>query len=346
MTTPTDVVRLVIVAARFGHGRLMMRLFNDLQQLPEEEKSKLRPLDELYSYILQVTAMGGSLEAFQYCRLHVAGEDLSFDYNPAFQKACRHGNLNIIQFLLSLDHSRLDPTADKNMAMTMAAQGGHAEVVKLLLTLEGVDATDDNNSALCHACNQGRTDVVRVLLAVENMDVTKPWNNAIMLAAETDSRGVVMVLCQDGKSVVEEDLADLHEEAAIYAAQAGYVEINDRLAIMGKLVLSDLCWEWKVSWRMSTTTVLTWPFKLPLDTDDNTAIREAAAAGHADVVKLLLSTHGVDPNVGLLAASENWHVEVIKVLLGAEGITEQALEDALDVGNDEIVQLLLDEFEM
>ncbi|KAJ3317245.1 hypothetical protein HDU76_001268 [Blyttiomyces sp. JEL0837] len=327
VTTLTDIVKLVVVAARYGHGRLMIRLFDDLRELSVEARSKLLPLDQLYSYILRVTAIGGNLEAFQHVMIHAAAGDPYYDCNPAFQMACKHGHLNIIRLLLRAYHSTVDPTADENMAIRLAAEGGHVDVVKLLLELEGVDPTDDDNDALCKACARGHVDVVDVLTAVDGLDVTVPNNNAVQLAVANNRRDVVVMLCQDGTGTDIETLSELHEEAAMWAAQRGYVDILDAVLKRGFFETFDLWYE---------------------------IITLAAEHGQADVIRFALAVEGLmedinydDLNLAIQIASQKGHAEVVKVLLGVEGlsagpITDKALEVALVNGYEEIVKLLLD----
>lgn len=105
--------------------------------------------------------------------------------------------------LTGCSQSRQITRSPESDALLRAVRAGHADTVKSLLTLPGVDvnATDERgNSALIEAARYGHDDVVQSLL-VAKADV-KVRNNdgktALMLAAEGGHTQTVQLLKQAG----------------------------------------------------------------------------------------------------------------------------------------------------
>jgi hypothetical protein len=78
-------------------------------------------------------------------------------------------NLAIVERLLEDD--RVDPSADDNYAVRLAAQNGHLAVVERLLQDERVDPSADNNDAVRMAARNGHLAVVDRLLEDDRVDV-------------------------------------------------------------------------------------------------------------------------------------------------------------------------------
>ena len=59
-----------------------------------------------------------------------------------------------------------------NAPIRWAALSGHYDIVKLLLTIKGVDPTDDENYAIEEAMKNKHVDIVKLLLNDERV-----WNS-------------------------------------------------------------------------------------------------------------------------------------------------------------------------
>ena len=81
--------------------------------------------------------------------------------NECFIESCKYGHLQIVKYLLTLEG--LDPIARNNRAIRWASSNGNLGVVKYLVTLDGVDPTAFNNIAICWAAENGHLDVVKFL---------------------------------------------------------------------------------------------------------------------------------------------------------------------------------------
>ena len=94
-------------------------------------------------------------------------------------EAASHGHANVVQLLLSFDGVGVnDATSDTGCtALYCASMKGHVLVVETILTCIGVDVnktrTDDGATALIGACDLGRFEVVKALLTFDGIDVNK-----------------------------------------------------------------------------------------------------------------------------------------------------------------------------
>jgi ankyrin repeat protein len=98
-----------------------------------------------------------------------SGVDPSANYNEAIGLAAEHGRTEIVRLLLG--DSRVNPGAQENWAIQVAAAHGHTEIVKLLLGDPRVDAGADDNFAIRRAAERGHTDVVELLLGDSRVDI-------------------------------------------------------------------------------------------------------------------------------------------------------------------------------
>ena len=69
------------------------------------------------------------------------------------------------------------------MALCIAAQKGHTEVVRLLLEVPGIDVNANDGMPLVKACEKGRLDITRWLL-LHGADVGARDNMALRLACK------------------------------------------------------------------------------------------------------------------------------------------------------------------
>ena len=111
---------------------------------------------------------------------------------------------------LLIKHDLIDPLANNNYAIRMAARYGHHQVVKLLLDwrsqpdpkghIKRVDPSADNNYAICYTARNGHDKVVKLLLADKCVDPSADNNCAICYAAENGHIEVVKLLLADGRA--------------------------------------------------------------------------------------------------------------------------------------------------
>ena len=127
--------------------------------------------------------------------------------SPAPSPSCRFAPLLYMFLSLSLfpPSLRFQPQDERGFStLWIAAEKGHVEVVKLLLT-EGnaeVDkAANDGVTPLYAAAMQGKTEVVKLLLTEGNAEVDKTNNTGatpLYVAAEQGMTEVVKLLLRGG----------------------------------------------------------------------------------------------------------------------------------------------------
>ena len=111
--------------------------------------------------------------------------------------------MDVVRYLCELPSDRgVDPKAQDNNAIRMAASHGHVDVVRYLCELpsdRGVDPSVEDNDAICCAASERHTDVVRYLCELppdQGVDPSAQNNRAIRLAASNGHVDVVRYLCE------------------------------------------------------------------------------------------------------------------------------------------------------
>ena len=219
-----------------------------------------------------------------------------------------------------------------NTALTLASEGGHYNVVTLLLLNKDLNINIQNNNgvtALMFASDSGHHQVVEQLLSKDpdiNIQVNDGWT-ALMLASQNGHHQVVELLLSKDPDINIQD--NDRWTALMFASQNGHHQVVELL--------------------------------LSKDPDINiqnnngvTALMVASYYGHHQVVELLLSK---DPDINiqnnngvtaLMVASYYGHHQVVGLLLSKDpdiniqdndGLT--ALMFASDSGHHQVVELLL-----
>ncbi|KAJ3270002.1 hypothetical protein HK104_005000, partial [Borealophlyctis nickersoniae] len=243
--------------------------------------------------------------------------------------AARNGRSKVILMLLDTEARASVAGGTKsafgensNIALRLAADKGHADVVRLLVSDPRAKVHfRARYRALRLAAFKGHLDVVRVLLdALVDADegVRAKKGEALVLAAAQGHLEVVRLLLEKGVDVPTDNDAALHR-----AVEKGHLEVVRLLLEKG----------------------------VDVHAGDEAALHRAAKGGHLEVVRCLLDA-GADVNghfMGLDAlgfAAKNGHLEVARLLLdsGADvhAHGEKALFLAAKNGHLEMVRLLLD----
>ena len=105
-----------------------------------------------------------------------------------FFNAAKNGHLDVVQLLL--EDPRVDPSANHNLAIRLAALYGRHQIVKLLFTDPRVDPSDKliHNSAIRLAARNGHLKVVKLLLEDPRVDPSNDHNREIVKLLLTDPR--------------------------------------------------------------------------------------------------------------------------------------------------------------
>jgi hypothetical protein len=170
-------------------------------------------------------------------RLLDHGVDPSADDNYAIRLAAANGQLGVVNRLL--EDARVDPSASDNYALIQAAKNGYLDVVNRLLVHPNVDPSARDNEAIIWAAENGHLDVVNRLLD-HGVDPSASDNYAILFAATNGQLGVVNRLLEDARVDPSADnnyairLAARHGHLAVVSSLIG----DSRVALI--LRYSDL----------------------------------------------------------------------------------------------------------
>ena len=229
--------------------------------------------------------------------------------NVAMRLAAENGHLQLVQYLCSLptEHG-VDPSANNTLAVRCAAANGHLQVVQYMCSLpmhRGVDPGAHNNAAIRLAAENGHFQVVQYLCSLptaRGVDPSADDNSALLKAAENGHLQVVQYLCSLPTARGVHPTAP-SSGAMQMAASYGHLQ-----------VVQYLC-------------------SLPTDRGVNPgawqsrAIRVAAQYGHLHVAQYLCSLptdRGVDPgacgNYAIRRAAKRGHLQCCSVpVLSSKG---------------------------
>ncbi|RBR10782.1 uncharacterized protein FIESC28_09313 [Fusarium coffeatum] len=277
-----------------------------------------------------VTARDKSIVA----RLLERGADLEMEDSQGqtvLSVAAGNGDTSMVSFLLhnGANSNPKQKEGNRKTALAFAAQNGHEEVVRLLVSTEGVVIdTKDNmgRSPLIHAASLGHEGIARLLLDrganPELRDTYRYGGYPLHHATIGGHMGVVMLLLQRD---VDPDQVDRDGRTPFsYAAQLGHIEIAKLLLASAKVDPDSKC-------------------SNEYD-EGRTPLSYAAEGGDESIVEFLLDTCGVDPDskatgraaagwTPLMYAASTQRVAIVNILLRTDRVDPDArASDALYIG--------------
>ena len=226
------------------------------------------------------------------------------DAQELFFYSIENNDVSLLNMLLEIKNPEngmrlIEPQLQKNYALRYAAENGHTEVVRLLLSLKDkddnlLDPTVDNNYPLKWATIYGHTEIVKLLLSLKDKDgnpVIDPRvneNMTLINAAEFGHIKLVRFLLsledKDGKPMINHSTD--RNIALKLAAEKGHVKIVELF-----LSLKEKDFH-------------------PLETIASNiefALKLAAKNNHEGVVRLLLSLKDKDINPIKKLVSQDQH---------------------------------------
>lgn len=177
--------------------------------------------------------------------------------------AAASGRLSVVEHLLT-DADVNAQGVKGHTALWLAAQGGHVEVVDLLLT-RGASLDTSTTPALFAACAVGSQDTVKRLVegGASITHLSADWTSPLMIASEHGHLDVVRFLCKQVDSFHVNIANQAGGTALIYAAAAGHLAVVRYLIDAGAAINAQT-------------------------KDGHSALTKAAQRGHTEVVKELL----------------------------------------------------------
>ena len=198
------------------------------------------------------------------------------------EDAITKNKINKVERLLK--NPRIDPAKDNQLAIRVASDLGHLEIVKMLLKDPRVDPSVMYQTALNNAAESGHLLVVRELLKDPRIDPSADDQAALFSAAESGQILVVKELLKDPRIDPSAD-----DQLAIrHAAAGGHI-------LVVKELLKDSIVDPSVN--------------------DQEPIRWATAGGHLNVVKRLLKDPRVDLTKAIKKAAKDGYLEVVEELM-------------------------------
>lgn len=159
------------------------------------------------------------------CRVHC---------NMPLKAACRSGNSTALALLQSKGLGPADARSGDNIGLVWACENGHANILRDLKNLFGLEADDArtrNNVALCYACKHDDVDVVNELRSSFGLgaeDARARDNTCLMMACRNKSEEMVRALKDFG--LTREDAKIVHDRISKKYGARAYKEILSTLA--------------------------------------------------------------------------------------------------------------------
>jgi hypothetical protein len=176
--------------------------------------------------------------------LLAVGADVHAWNDDALRQASKNGHAETVRILLTV----VDVHAVRDMALYMAGLWGHTETVKMLLAA-GADVHATNDCALRHAAETGHTQIVQLLLAA-GADVHADEDYALHIAARNGHSETVKILARH--IFAPESWRGKNRTAIEAEANALYIKIEaggsitpERLHEAGSILIDSAlhCWE-------------------------------------------------------------------------------------------------------
>lgn len=114
--------------------------------------------------------------------------------NSDFFPSICYGHLKIVNDFLEAE---IDPAANNNLAICLAAANGHVEIMECLLSTKRVDPAIDSNSPLNSACSNGHASAAAYLLSHPKVKLNL---NNLSIACKNGHADVVDLLLKDPRS--------------------------------------------------------------------------------------------------------------------------------------------------
>ncbi len=309
-------------------------------------------------------------------RLLLARPDISVNDQPdrkmtaPLTTAAAKGNVEIVRMLLNRPDIDVNIKSNATTALIYAAENGHENVVRLLLSHHAIAVNEYNNNrltALTCAIRNCHSTIVKLLLERPDIDVniqSNRGNTALMFAIQAGHYDIIQMLLR-GKTDLN-ILNDAGDSALCFAIRHNRTEIArvliERPDLTTKAKEAALVTAGRCENKELVTTLLE-----HLHTNINEAFRKACRHACEELVRLLLNLPGININsqdeqgkTGIMYAitpgfnrqvqSNDAPKKIVKMLLNRPELAinaqdhetrRTALMYAVKSGHKEIVQMLL-----
>ncbi|XP_067654386.1 ankyrin repeat domain-containing protein 50-like [Haliotis asinina] len=249
--------------------------------------------------------------------------------------ACKRGRLDVVKYIISLHKLDIDRGGFKKKTPVMlAGQGGHKEVVEVLVK-HGANLLlrDERGDNILHlACWEGHLGVVKYIISLHKMDIDKGGfekKTPVMLAGEGGHKEVVEVLVTDGANLALRN-SDYNNILHL-TSYGGYVDVVKYVLSQRVVDIDSRGWKRRTAVMIAgmeghkglVELYVKHGAKLSLtDRVGDNILHLACKRGRLDVVKYIISLHKMDIDKGafekktpVMLAGERGHKEVVEVLV-------------------------------
>ncbi|KAJ3014825.1 UNVERIFIED_CONTAM: hypothetical protein HDU68_000116 [Siphonaria sp. JEL0065] len=161
---------------------------------------------------------------------------IEIDPDYLFISAVSNGHVDVVRWILKA--TNLNPAANNNNAIRVAAGNGHADVVKLLLLNRKVNPAVMDNYPIRASAANGHANVVKLLLKSPKVDPLVEDCCALKVAAHSGHADVVELLMAHSSMDSEERNFDIMEAVAD-ALREGQYDVVRVFVATGRVEISD-----------------------------------------------------------------------------------------------------------
>ncbi|KAM0548199.1 hypothetical protein ACHAPJ_009998 [Fusarium lateritium] len=261
----------------------------------------------------------------------------SKERTPLFY-AVSNGQEEAVRWLLDVTDSDLRPTKARDLygqtLLCCAAEHGQYLIVKLLLERDDVDVNhldNEHSTPLSLAARKGHIDVVKLLLSTEGVRPDSGKPPPLSVAARLGRLEIVRLLLQDGRSDIDSRVS-YGQTPLVNAAEFGHIEIVKLLLSTPGVEIGSRNEQGDTALARAAKSNQYSIVKLLLtvegidpnskNNEGMTPLSWATADGYLEVVRLLLSDGRVEADIRctngrnlLSLASRGQNVEVVRLLL-------------------------------
>jgi len=296
------------------------------QEFILRELKNLKSSAELKDYINLFAHSGGSAVMFAAAGGHVECAKQLMELGAEINAVARHkdGYLEKLQKMIEEGQvQEEDPHVDGVTALHVASEGGHLEMVNVLLEA-GVESSlvhldDGNRSPLVLAISGNHGEVAKVLVQA-GADPNTPYidgegekHNLLFDAIMVENVEFALLLIEKGADIYHSD--DKKVNTLLQASHRGLTDVVKALIT-------------KHTANGSKEDYVDAPSE-----DGITALTAASSEGHTECVKLLVDTKAnvnakdKDSTTSLMAASARGHFDVVSIILAAgANVNEQNVD--------------------
>lgn len=119
--------------------------------------------------------------------------DAMFSGGSALVEACSRGNLKLVQLLLQHNNNVI-PERLRDLLLVPTVAASKTDVVRELLQHPEINPSAQNNMAISVAASKGNRDIVEMLLKDKRVDPTAQENQALQIAEEHGYQEIARLL--------------------------------------------------------------------------------------------------------------------------------------------------------